>query len=211
MAWMETERQAMVRTLHGTDPSAPTLCAGWTVARLLAHLIVREEQPWKMAGDAIRRDRPGQETSLNPLVAEAATEQGYRRLVDRFAAGGRGFSVMRFSGDAANLLEFVVHHEDVRRGAGEPAPRQLPPGELAEIRRRLPLMARVGYRRSPVGVLLELPSGEQARVRRGDRPVTIRGDVTELALHAMGRRSAARIDLSGEPDSLEQFESFAGR
>ena len=131
MAWMETERQAIVRTLHGTDPSAPTLCAGSTVARLLAHLIVREEHAAvEDRRDAIRRAPAGPGNSLNPLVAEAATEQGYRRLVDRVAAGGRGFSVMRFSGDAANLLEFVVHHEDVRRGAGEPAPRQLPPGEL---------------------------------------------------------------------------------
>ena len=210
MAWMETERQAMVQTLHGSDPSAPTLCAGWNVRRLLAHLIVREERPWMMVADGIRRDKPGQEKSLDPLVAAAGTEEGYRRLVDRFAAGGTGLSPVRWGGDAANLLEFVVHHEDIRRGTGAAPARELPEGEQQEIRRRLPLMARISYLRSPVGVLLELPGGEQARVHRGGNPVTITGDVVELALHTMGRRSAARVEVAGDPEAVKLFRTFAG-
>lgn len=210
MAWMETEREAMVRTLHAADPQAPTLCEGWNVSRLLAHLIVREERPWRMAGDTVRRDKPGQEHSLDPLAAQAGTETGYRELVDRFAAGARGFSPVRWGGDAVNLLEFFVHHEDIRRGTGEAEPREMPEGELLELRRRLPLMARMGYLRSPVGVVLQLPGGEQARVRRGDPAVTITGPVTELALHAMGRRSAAQVEISGAPGCVEQFRSFAG-
>ncbi|MGW9405262.1 TIGR03085 family metal-binding protein [Arthrobacter sp. NPDC055585] len=210
MAWMETEREAMVRTLHAADPQAPTLCEGWNVSRLLAHLIMREERPWKMAGDKIRRDKPGQEHSLNPLVAQAGTESGYRELVDRFAAGAQGISPMRWGGDAVNLLEFFVHHEDIRRGTGEAGPRDLPEGEERELRRRLPLMARMGYLRSPVGVLLQLPGGEQARVRRGERSVTMTGPVSELALHAMGRRSAARVEISGAPECVDRFRSFTG-
>ena len=210
MAWMETERKAMVRTLHATDPQAPTLCEGWNVSRLLAHLIMREERPWAMVGDGIRRDKPGQEHSLNGLVAQAGTESGYRELVDRFAVGARGISPMRWGGDAVNLLEFFVHHEDIRRGAGEPEPRGLPEGEERELRRRLPLMARMSYLRSPVGVTLQLPGGEQARVRRGEPAVTITGPVAELALHAMGRRSAARVDISGAPESVDRFRSFIG-
>ncbi|MEB7504437.1 TIGR03085 family metal-binding protein [Arthrobacter koreensis] len=210
MAWMETEREAMVRTLHGTDPQAPTLCEGWNVSRLLAHLVMREERPWMMVGDAVRRDKPGHEHSLNALAAQAGTEPGYRELVDRFAAGAQGISPMRWGGDAVNLLEFFVHHEDIRRGTGEAAPRGIPAGEEAELRRRLPLMARMGYLRSPVGVVVQLPGGEQARVRRGDAPVTITGPVTELALHAMGRRSAARVEISGAPGSVDRFRSFAG-
>ena len=210
MAWMEAEREAMVRTLHATDPQAPTLCEGWNVSRLLAHLIMREERPWKMVGDGLRRDAPGQERSLNPLAAQARTEFGYHQLVDRFAAGAQGISPVRLGGDAVNLLEFFVHHEDIRRGSGEAEPRELPEGQERELRRRLPLMARMGYRRSPVGVVLELPGGEQARVRRGDPAVTITGPVSELALHAMGRRSAARVEVSGAPGSVDRFRSFAG-
>lgn len=210
MAWMETEREAMVRTLHGADPKAPTLCEGWTVSRLLAHLIMREERPWKMIGDEIRRDQPGREHSLNTLVEQAGTEHGYRSLVDRFAAGAQGFSPMRLGGDAVNLLEFFVHHEDIRRGTGNAEPRELPEGEERELRRRLPLMARMGYLRSPVGVLLQLPGGEQARVRRGEPAVTIIGPAGELALHAMGRRPAARVEISGTPESVDRFRSFAG-
>ncbi|MER2135612.1 MAG: TIGR03085 family metal-binding protein [Arthrobacter sp.] len=210
MAWMETEREAMVRTLHATDPQATTLCEGWNVSRLLAHLIMREERPWKMLGDRIRRGEAGQEHSLNPLVAQAGTELGYRQLVDRFAAGAQGISPVRWGGDAVNLLEFFVHHEDIRRGPGEAEPRELPESQERELRRRLPVTARMGYLRSPVGVVLELPSGEQARVRRGDSAVTITGPVSELALHAMGRRSAARVEVSGAPGAVDRFRSFTG-
>ncbi|MBF4994225.1 TIGR03085 family protein [Arthrobacter gandavensis] len=210
MAWMETERAALVRTLHGADPQASTLCEGWNVSRLLAHLIVREERPWAMAGDVLRRDKPGHEHSLDPLVARAATDTGYRQLVDRFAAGARGFSPMRWGGDAVNLLEFYVHHEDIRRGTGDAEPREMPEGELAELRRLLPLAARLGYRRSPVGVVLQLPGGEQATVRGGEPAVTITGPVTELALHAMGRSAAARVEISGAPGCVAQFQAFAG-
>jgi len=210
MAWMETEREAMVRTLHSTDPKAPTLCEGWNVSRLLAHLITREERPWMMIGDVVRRDKPGQEHSLNPLVAQAGTESGYRELVDRFAAGAQGISPMRWGGDAANLLEFFVHHEDIRRGTGNAEPREMPEGQEHELRRRLPLMARMGYLRSPVGVVLQLPGGEQTKVRRGEPAVTVTGPVAELALHAMGRRSAAQVEISGAPESVDRFSNFTG-
>ncbi|MER1995727.1 MAG: TIGR03085 family metal-binding protein [Arthrobacter sp.] len=210
MAWMETEREAMVRTLHATDPQAPTLCEGWNVSRLLAHLIMREERPWRMIGDGIRRDKPGREHSLNALVEQAGTESGYRSLVDRFAAGAQGFTPMRWGGDAVNLLEFFVHHEDIRRGTGDAGARELPEGEERELRRRLPLMARMGYLRSPVGVVLQLPGGEQAKVRRGEPAVTITGPVAELALHAMGRQAAARVEVSGVPQAVAGFRSFTG-
>jgi len=40
--------------------------------------------------------------------------------------------------------------------------------------------------------------------------VTITGPVAELALHAMGRRSAARVDISGAPESVDRFRGFIG-
>ena len=211
MAWMETERTALVQTLHSSDPEAPTLCEGWNVSRLLAHLILREQQPWKIAGDLMRRDPPGSEQSLGRLAAEAGTDAGYRGMIDRFAGGPAVWSPMRWGGDAANLIEYVVHHEDVRRGSGDAPARRLPDGQEREMRRRLPLMARMGYRRCPVGVVLALPTGEQTRVRSGDQEVVLSGEVTELALHSLGRRQAARIEISGDPEIVELFDRFAVR
>ncbi|MCC9192301.1 TIGR03085 family metal-binding protein [Arthrobacter sp. zg-Y916] len=208
MAWMETERQALVQTLHGTDPDAPTLCGGWNVSRLLAHLVLRDQEPWKLVGDILRRDPPGREKALGVLAEEARTDAGYRALVDRFAAGPAAWSPVGWGGDAANLIEYVVHHEDIRRGAGDVPPRELPRGEEAELRRRLPVMAKLLYLRSPVGVVLELPTGEQARVRSGEKYVTVSGGIVELVLHTLGRRKNARVDIAGDFEAQRAFARF---
>ena len=44
------ERAALSDTLDRTDPDRPTLCDGWTARDLLAHLLVRERQPWASVG-----------------------------------------------------------------------------------------------------------------------------------------------------------------
>ena len=208
MAWVDTERRELVRTLRETDPLAPTLCDGWDVRRLLAHLVLREQAPWRIAADAVRRPKPGQEKNLGAEAAAAATPQGYAALVDRFAAGPGRFSPFR--ADAANLVEYVVHHEDIRRGAGAGEPRELPAGQQQALWKQLGLMARMGYRGSPVGVELAVPGSGRRRVRGGTPSVLVSGNVVDLALHAMGRRTAATVSVEGSGDAVRAFREWAG-
>ena len=56
--------------------------------------------------------------------------------------------------EALNLVEYVVHHEDLRRGAGPVPPRDLPSAELDEILRRAKPVFKRAYRKAPVGVEL---------------------------------------------------------
>ncbi|MCQ1985851.1 MULTISPECIES: TIGR03085 family metal-binding protein [unclassified Arthrobacter] len=209
MAWVETERAELVRTLREADPLAPTLCEGWDVRRLLAHLVLREHAPWKIAADAVQRSKPGQEKQLGIEAAAAGTPEGYAALVDRFAAGPARFSPFRL--DAANLVEYVIHHEDIRRGGAAAAPRELPAGEQQALWKQLGLMARMGYRGSPVGVELAAPGSGRRRVKGGTPSVLISGDVVDLALHAMGRRAAANVSIEGGGDTVRAFRQWAAR
>jgi uncharacterized protein (TIGR03085 family) len=209
MGWARTEKQALVQTLRGADPDAPTLCAGWDTRRLLAHLVQREQDHRGAAADALSRPEPGQEKHLGRLADGAGTASGYRALVDRFAAGPSRFSPFVWAADQTNLLEYVIHHEDVRRGgAGPVVPRELPVDLRRRIFRQLPLMARLVFRRAPVGVRLAVPGGTETTVRGGTPAVTLTGDPVELALHVSGRRSAAQVEVTGPPAAVEQFRTW---
>ena len=41
----EAERQVLVDAMLVAGPDAPTLCEGWTVKDLAAHLVARERRP----------------------------------------------------------------------------------------------------------------------------------------------------------------------
>lgn len=210
MTWMETEREALVQTLRGADPDAPTLCEGWSVRHLLAHLVEREQEPARYAADmaATRLGRePGAEPFLSRLAGSAVTAPGYAALVDRFAGGGSPLVAL---GDRAHLVEYVVHHEDVRRAGAEPAePRVLTPDLVRAVWQHLGALARTAYRSSPVGVVLVVPGGPRRVVRRGADAVVVSGDPVEQALFALGRREVADVEILGAPGTVARFEEWA--
>lgn len=212
MGWAQTEKKALADTLRGADPEAATLCRGWNTRRLLAHLVQREQEHRAALTDALRHAEPGQEKHLGRLADSARTPEGYAALVDRFEAGPSRWSPMVWAADQVNLLEYVIHHEDVRRGGPAPvAPRILPEDEQRRIWKRLPLVARLTFRRAPVGVTLALPGGPSATVKRGAPGVTLTGRPVELALWTSGRRAAAQVQVSGSPEAVRQLQGWLDR
>lgn len=208
MSWVATEQEALVQTLRSADPDAPTLCDGWDVRRLVAHLVQREQGPVAGISDAIVRKPAGQEPGLSRLTERARSPQGYARLVDRFVAGPPRWSPMSWAAEKINFVEYVVHHEDVRRGGPEPAePRDLPAAEQDAVWQQLGLFA-LSLKRSPVGVRLVTPTG-QTRVVKGGDGVTLTGEPVELALWISGRRGPAHVAVTGSPDAVESFQSWA--
>lgn len=211
MGWARTEKKALVDTFRRTDPDAPTLCEGWDAKRLLAHLVQREQDLVGTLGDAVSRAEPGREKSLGRLAEPAATPEGWSGLVDRFVSGPPRWSPMSWASEQVNVLEYAIHHEDVRRGAGPVSPRALPAAQADTLFRQLPLMARLKLRRSPVGVALARPGGATAVVRTGSPTVTVSGEPLELALWVSGRRQAAQVQFSGPPEAVQQFEAWLGQ
>lgn len=208
MSWVAHEKAALVETFRTTDPDAPTLDDGWDVRRLLAHLVQREQGPVAGITDAIARKPPGQEPGLSRLTDRARSAQGYARLIDRFVAGPPRWSPMSWAAEQINFVEYVIHHEDVRRGGSEPVePRELPAAEQDAVWKQLGLFA-LSLRRSPVGVRLATPTG-QTRVAKPGDGVTLTGEPVELALWISGRRGPAHVAVTGSPDAVEAFQAWA--
>lgn len=197
------ERAALSDTLDTTDPTQPTLAGAWTAADLLAHLLVRERQPWAAAGIVV------------PALA-GVTEQAMRgwadvpwpERVDAFRSGPPAWSPLRIDrlDEAANGAEFFVHHEDVRRGVPGWEPRPADAERDAALWDQVARGGRLFYRRSPVGVVVRRPSGAQAVVKAGRGLVTVEGEPGEILLHAFGR-DAARVQVHGEPADVAAFEA----
>lgn len=195
----KSQREALCDALDAVHPSAPTLCDGWTAHHLAAHVWLRESDTWAVAGALLTRRR----NRIDLRMSEVMTQRPYADLVAAIRRGPEGLSPFRLPGveEAGNTIEFLVHCEDVRRGSGNNTPR---PTDLALEElcwKQLPAMARVFLHGCPVAVWLErdLPPGEPVRIGRGPDIVTLCGPPSELLLYLFGRRSAANVDVIGEP------------
>jgi len=209
MSWVAEEQDALVQTLRSANPDASTLCDGWDVRRLVAHLVQREQDAVAALKDSVARKPPGQEPGLTKLAERARSPYGYARLIDRFAAGAPAWSPFSWAADKINFVEYVIHHEDVRRGGPDPLePRTLPAAEQDAVWQQLGMFARLGLRKSPVGVRLATPDGKTRVVKAGDG-VTLTGEPVELALWVSGRRAPARVAVTGSPDAVDSFQSWA--
>ncbi len=204
-----TERLALSDLLLEVGPDAPTLCTGWSTRDLAAHLVVREGRPDAAIGIMV----PAMAGWTAKVQADAAKGE-YADLVARVRKGAPRWNMMSIpSVDAqANVIEYYVHHEDVRRAAPEWAPRELDSAAVTELWSRLQKAGKFFARRSPVGVVL-VPSdgpdaGTELRIKDGATSVTLRGPVGELVLALYGRVTAGLTVEGSEPD-VEAFASYA--
>ncbi len=191
--------------LRTAGPTAPTLCAGWEARHVAAHVLLRERSPRVGIGLAIPALTPQSDRLTAELADTARDAAGFAALVDQVARPASRWTPVAWAGDAANLVEFYVHTEDVRRGAGPVPPRALEPELARALWERLTSMARLSYRRSPVGIVLVVTDGPRKAVHRprGDHgTVVVRGEVGELTLHALGRGAAAAIEVVGAPEDV---------
>jgi uncharacterized protein (TIGR03085 family) len=198
------ERHAFSRTLRATDPDAPTLCGDWSAALLTAHLIQRERSVREGLG---RLPVPALRRRAEEGLAQLVASRPYPQLVDMFEAGPPALSPWSFGPlrEAVNLLEYVVHHEDVRRVDPAAEPRPIPVARQRAIWQRLRLSAPLLMRRVGMPVRLVAPSFGEARVRgRSDaEAVRVTGAPLELALVAFGRQRVAQVDYDGPGEAVD--------
>lgn len=209
MTWHEVERAALATALLAAGPDAPTLCEGWQSRHLAAHVVLRERSPLVAAGIALPMLARRTEQAIEQLAETATDRAGFTDLVAEVSAGPPGWNPMWWAGESANLLEFFVHTEDVRRGAAQVEPLELESAHVDALWRHLLRRARLMYRRAPVGVVLVVPSGPRRVVRRARADagtVVVRGDVGEIVLHAHGRGAAARVHVLGDAADVEALE-----
>jgi uncharacterized protein (TIGR03085 family) len=209
MTWHEIERAQLAQALLDVTPDAPTLCEGWQARHLAAHVVLRERNPVVGAGIALPALAALAESRIAALADQATTEGTYRDLVARVADRPAAWHPAAWVAAAMNVIEFFVHTEDVRRGAGPVAARELDPDLVEALWQQLKRSGGLRLRRVPVGVVLVRSDGLRHHLRspKGDHgTVVVRGDVGELALFLFGRGAAADVTLDGAEDDVAAIE-----
>ena len=199
------ERHELCDLFERLGPDAPTLSGEWTTHDLAAHLVVRERDP--LAGPGILISAFAGLTESR--MARAKAKHTYAELV-ALVRTGPPFGPMKPAPIRymANMVEYFVHHEDVRRPAGE-GPRtdrtDLDDALWSLLSRMAPLMLRSS---GVEGVELRLlaDDGRERRVGKGDL-VTIAGGVQELVLELYGRSTVAQVRFEGDDAAVERVRS----
>lgn len=192
---VHAERHALIADLGGLDDEqwrAPSLCEGWTVHDVAAHLV----------GNASAISLPGLVVAI--VRARFSFDRMNEQDAQRELGDGPAHTLRRLREVAdlteapplvpldVRLVEEVVHGEDVRRPLGlhrdYPAEAVVPALEH-QVRAKVSIG---GGRERAAGVRLR---ATDADVVIGDGP-EVTGPVVSLLLAVSGR-SAARADLSG--------------
>ncbi|QBJ98176.1 TIGR03085 family protein [Rhodococcus sp. ABRD24] len=198
MPYARDERHCLVQTMREVGPSAPTLCGDWTARDLAAHLVLRERRLDAAPGIVV-----GALSGYTDRVQRGIARWEWDVLLEKVDSGPPLWSPFRLVDEQANLGEMFVHHEDVRRAQDDWQVRALPAGLPNRLWALAARIGKLGYRRSPVGVVLECPDGRRATVRSaGAATVTLRGEPSELLLHAFGR-DQVRVEFDGAPADVE--------
>lgn len=199
------ERQALADLFDEVGPDSPTLCGQWTTRDLVAHLIVRERRPDAAGGILV----PALAKRTEKVMGDVAAKP-FHTLVETFRGGAPMWSPLGWPivGDQANLFEFFVHHEDVRRALPDWEPRPDDATRDDALWKGLRLGGRLLFRRSPVGVVLRSAGRDDIVARKGDPHVVLVGQPGEIALIAFGRSNdVARVVVEGAPDDIEAFNA----
>lgn len=214
MRYARDERLALCALLDSAGPREPTLCEGWDTRDLAAHLVLREHRPDAGAG-ILGGPLAGYTRRVQRRLAERTP---YPRLVETIRNGPPRLSVFGLPGmdERINLVEYFVHHEDVRRAQPGWEPRELDQA-LADVLWERLGMARFLLRKAPVGVELARDDGPDSergatnRVRitaKARTPVvTVTGPPAELTLWTLGRIAAARVRLDGSEADVKALSA----
>ena len=202
--WAQRERHALTDLMVSVGPDAPTLCEGWNTKDLAAHIAIRERRPDAAVGVVI-----GALSEHTKKVQSEYTAMPWATLLDMLRVGPPSWNPMSWSrvDNVANLIEFLVHHEDVLRAQEGWQPRVLPDELNKLIMSRLRSGAWLFWRRAKVGVVLT--DGHSSIVAK--RPpketgiVTVTGEPMELLLKSFGRKNTM-VRVSGTEEDIAKYE-----
>jgi uncharacterized protein (TIGR03085 family) len=195
------ERLELCELLDELGASVPTLLEGWTAHDLAAHIVLRERD--LIAGPCLVLPGPFQRFAERRR-AGLAESKDFTWLIARIRSGPPiGFFRIGWVRSLANLNEFFVHHEDVRRANGL-GPRSLTPAMDAALWRNVRRGSHYLSRRLHTsGLDIEWAgTDEQVTVREGEPTARLSGPPGELLLYIFGRQTAAQVEVSGPPEAV---------
>ncbi len=202
---VHAERNNLADLLLAAGPDAPTLCAGWTTRDLAAHLVIREGRPDAAAGIVI-----APLAKWTSKVQADTASQPYQDLVAKFREGPPRWSPFSIASvdSAANIVEFAVHAQDVRRAeAGWIAGNTDP--ELSDVLwSRLPHMSKLLLRSLSMGITVQRTdiASAPASIKTGSPVMTITGTPIDIMMLLHGR-SAVDVQIEGDDDTVAAFKA----
>lgn len=193
-----SERTELCDLMLDLGPDAPTVPDGWKVLDLAAHLVVRERDVWAAPGIVLG----GPFKAMLEAAMRRRRRHGLEDLVDTIRAGPPRW--WKYLPAGAQLSEYYIHHEDVRRANGHhprTGTRDLDDG----LARLLTAMAPRILRTVEAGVELTWHRG--VLYRHGSEPRAIlEGPPGELLLYLTGRRQVAEVGMGGDETARDVLE-----
>jgi len=197
------ELRAIVSFARGLDTAAlaaPSLCTDWRIDDVLAHLAWTATAPLATLARAMIEGgmRPGPRMASH--FGRAAVQ--YRQthaigaiidVLDELAEGTRAYGTgARMGRPREYLVDYVVHHADMRRGVNEPAPA---PNErtVAALGAALTVGGLIGSKQRSRGLRFIATDTDWVR---GTGP-SVKGPAEALLLGITGR-PAALAELEGD-------------
>lgn len=176
-----------LETLSPEEWQAPTLCDGWDVRQVVAHVLSYESaRPIALIGTFLRAGfRPAR---VNDLQLRPLADRTPEHLLHLLRSHLRPRGLTAGFGGGIGLTDCLIHHQDIRRPLGQQ--RDIPSERLREalgIALRAPVLP---ARRNAKGLRLEATDLDWTH---GDGP-----DVT-------GPGEAMLLALTGRPAALEQL------
>lgn len=189
--FVKAEREYMIKFLQKLTPrqwEASTLCEGWTVEDLAAHIVVREGVIGPI-GIVVPQLHTLHDNRVKKLEAKGRTE--IIRKLQRYPW---------WMPAVANTGEFYVHNEDFLRGELHMS-RPAPSAEAQAILwSSLSGLVKINKRMvSDLGnlTLENIQTSEVIIIinKHSSREATIKGLASELLLFCYGRRDAAKVTI----------------
>lgn len=201
-----SERRFFVETLKGLKSAewqADTLCAGWTVEDLAAHLVVRER------GGIMARlgiVLPFLHHKHNAAIRKTK-QKSHAKLIKILERPP--FWVKKFP---LNIIEFYVHNEDLLRG-GLKRKRVLPDELEQALSGYLPQLMRLAFRKVSGGfdlIVHDETAGEVYKRQIGRTvekapELELSGTAGELMLLFAGRGRHAKVRVSGSAEARRLY------
>jgi len=199
------ERRTLAELFLSVGPDAPTLCAGWTARDLVAHLVIREGRP-----DAAIGIIGGPMAKWTAKVQDAAALQPFDELVATFRSGPprwSPFSIAKLEA-AANIVEFAVHIEDVRRAQPSWVAAPDNPELSTVLWTRLTKMSKLLMRGVKLGVEFQRTdqSAPVFSAKSGTPIVKLTGTPLDLVLRTYGR-TEVDVQVTGDQSAIDTFNA----
>lgn len=158
-AGIDDQRARTVDLLRGLAPTQwdhPSLCDGWTVRHVAAHLTLQQQRVRDVVGFAAQRPRMLRAVTLNRVIHDSAVllarELAPDEIIDRIEAGTGSRRHNAFVTPLETATDILVHGQDIALPLGLDLPMRpslsataasrrwdTRHGWLARVNRRLPL------------------------------------------------------------------------